>query len=158
MTTLFSHFSMDKFAWPDRQGKTHSSLIDTGTQTTCFTALALQMPDIFSSSGEFQSWFDSWATPETEAQAGTDGARAAQREEQVCRWDGIHAWHHSRRSASTPLDTPSDTPLGTPLGTPIKQQPRDRFSSTAAYTAVPGCSCESSVTRRDPHTDIVCRF
>ena len=50
----------------------------------CFTALALQMPDIFSNSEEFQAWFDSWASHDTEAQPGTGAARAAQREEQVC--------------------------------------------------------------------------
>lgn len=42
------------------------------------------MPDIFSSSEEFQAWFDSWSSPESAGNGGTDAARAAQREEQVC--------------------------------------------------------------------------
>lgn len=47
------------------------------------TPVSLQMPDIFSSSQEFQTWFDSWSSAESVGQGGTDAARAAQREEQV---------------------------------------------------------------------------
>eukprot|EP00892_Ulva_mutabilis_P010151 jgi/Ulvmu1/7508/UM037_0052.1 len=71
-----------------RTYKIQHRLLLTGTPVhnkllELWSLLHFLMPDIFSSAEEFQSWFDSWASPDADGQAGTDAARAAQREEQI---------------------------------------------------------------------------